>query len=60
MKKKTRQGKKPSVALPAGLKVSRRPISRERMRQLVEDRGIASGGRNIVHGGSARGEWLRE
>jgi hypothetical protein len=38
-----------SEAVPAGLKVSRRNISPALKKMLMEDRGVASGGRNIVH-----------
>jgi hypothetical protein len=49
MSKKARTTKKSTAALPVGIKASRRPISSAKMRMIMNDRGIASGGRNIVH-----------
>ena len=37
------------ASLPPGVKPSSRPISAALRKLLNEDRGIASGGRNIVH-----------
>ena len=41
--------KKSAAVLPAGLKPSTRKISPALRKMLREDRGIASGGRNVAH-----------
>ncbi len=49
MTKKTNGSQKRTAKLPVGVKPAQRPISPQKLKMLMEDRGIASGGRNIVH-----------
>jgi hypothetical protein len=44
-----KKGYTKSPVLPPGIKPSTRPITPQLRKMILEDRGIASGGRNIVH-----------
>lgn len=48
-KKKSAPARGAAAALPPGLKPSTRRISPALRKMIMEDRAIASGGRNIVH-----------
>jgi hypothetical protein len=53
-KRKPNPQKKTTVALPPGVKASTRKISPALRKLLMEDRAIASGGRNTILRKSAR------